>query len=131
MAITVDHTHRFESGNPLDVTVTVSDAFGNGLAGLNTDNIDVGKHKGNTLKWGDNGDGSYTTTLTLTEVGSNDLTASVNGTRSPLTEVQVNNATGASHVDQVKITKTEKPAAGSNSIVTIELTDKHGNLVDR
>ncbi|TOL43461.1 hypothetical protein CGH97_25470, partial [Vibrio parahaemolyticus] len=31
--------------------------------------------------------------------------------------------------DQVKITKTEKPAAGSNSIVTIELTDKHGNLV--
>ncbi|HCI95347.1 MAG TPA: hypothetical protein DHV44_03490 [Providencia sp.] len=129
VAITVDHTHRFESGNPLDVTVTVSDAFGNGLAGLNTDNIDVGKHKGNTLKWGDNGDGSYTTTLTLTEVGSNDLTASVNGTRSPLTEVQVNNATGASHVDQVKITKTEKPAAGSNSIVTIELTDKHGNLV--
>ncbi|MBQ0365293.1 invasin domain 3-containing protein [Providencia rettgeri] len=129
VAITLDHTHRFESGNPLEVTVTVTDAFGNGLAGLNTDNIDLGKHKGHTLNWVDNGDGSYTATLTLTDVGSNDLTTSVNGTRSPLTEVQVNNATGTVHVDTVKIIKTEKPAAGSNSTLTVELTDKHGNPV--
>ncbi len=129
VAITLDHTHRFESGNPLEITVAVTDAFGNGLAGLNTDNIDIGKHKGNTLSWVDNGDGSYTTTLTLTDVGSNNLTASVNGAHSPHTEVQVNHAVGASHVDKVKITKTEKPAAGTNSIVTIELTDKYGNSV--
>ncbi|WP_395606186.1 invasin domain 3-containing protein [Providencia rettgeri] len=129
VTITLDHTHRFESDNPLEITVTVTDAFGNGLAGLNTDNIDIGKHKGNTLNWVDNGDGSYTTTLTLTDVGSNDLTASVNGSRSPHTEVQVNNATGASHVDKVNIIKTEKPAAGTNSTVTIALTDKHGNPV--
>ncbi|MEX9602714.1 MULTISPECIES: invasin domain 3-containing protein [unclassified Providencia] len=129
VAITLDHTHRFESGNPLEITVAVTDAFGNGLAGLNTDNIDIGKHKGNTLNWVDNGDGSYTTTLTLTDVGSNDLTTSINGTRSPHTEVQVNNASGTTHVDKVKITKTEKPAAGANSLVTIEFTDKHGNPV--
>ncbi|ENA0806843.1 invasin domain 3-containing protein [Providencia rettgeri] len=129
VTIALDHTHRFESGNPLEITVTVTDAFGNGLAGLNTDNIDIGKHKGNTLNWVDNGDGSYTTTLTLTDVGSNDLTASVNGSHSPHTEVQVNNATGASHVDKVNIIKTEKPAAGTNSTVTIALTDKHGNPV--
>ncbi|HEM8181991.1 TPA: inverse autotransporter beta domain-containing protein [Providencia rettgeri] len=129
VTIALDHTHRFESDNPLEITVTVTDAFGNGLAGLNTDNIDIGKHKGNTLNWVDNGDGSYTTTLTLTDVGSNDLTASVNGSHSPHTEVQVNNATGASHVDKVNIIKTEKPAAGTNSTVTIALTDKHGNPV--
>ncbi|MEY0429894.1 invasin domain 3-containing protein [Providencia rettgeri] len=129
VAITLDHTHRFESGNPLEITVAVTDAFGNGLVGLNTDNIDIGKHKGNTLNWVDNGDGSYTTTLTLTDVGSNDLTASINGTLSPHTEVQVNNAVGTPHVDKVKITKIEAPAAGTNSIVTIELSDKHGNPV--
>ncbi|MEX9870090.1 invasin domain 3-containing protein [Providencia huaxiensis] len=129
VAITLDHTHRFESGNPLEITVAVTDAFGNGLAGLNTSNIDIGKHKGNTLNWVDNGDGSYTTTLILTDVGSNDLTASINGIHSPHTEVQVNNAIGTSHVDKVKITKTEIPAAGTNSIVTIELSDKHSNPV--
>lgn len=129
VTITLDHTHRFESGNPLELTVTITDAFNNGLAGLNTDNIDIGKHKGNTLSWVDNGDGSYTTTLILTEVGSTDLTASVNGTRSPLTEVQVNNAVGTVHVDKVKIIKTEQPAAGTGSLMTIELTDKHGNPV--
>lgn len=129
VTITLDHTHRFESGNPLELTVTITDAFNNGLAGLNTDNIDIGKHKGNTLSWVDNGDGSYTTTLILTEVGSTDLTASVNGTRSPLAEVQVNNAVGTVHVDKVKIIKTEQPAAGTGSLMTIELTDKHGNPV--
>ncbi|HBC7430230.1 TPA: inverse autotransporter beta domain-containing protein [Providencia rettgeri] len=129
VAITLDHSNRFESGNSLDITVTVTDAFGNGLVDLNRDNIDIGQHKGSTLNWVDNGDGSYTTTLILTDVGSNDLTVSVNGTHSPLTEVQVNNAVGTVHVDKVKIIKTEKPSAGTNSTATIELTDKHGNPV--
>ncbi|MEQ5318632.1 hypothetical protein ABN239_16480 [Providencia vermicola] len=129
VAITLDHTHRFQSGNPLDITVTVTDTFGNGLAGLNTENIDIGKHKGNTLNWMDNNDGSYTTTLTLTDVGSNDLTTFINSTRSPLTAVQVNNAAGTSHVDKVKITNIEKRVSGTDSIAIIELIDKYGNLV--
>ncbi|MEY0519896.1 Ig-like domain-containing protein, partial [Providencia huaxiensis] len=129
VTIALDHTHRFESDNPLEITVTVTDAFGNGLAGLNTDNIDIGKHKGDTLTWTDNGDGSYTTTLPLTEVGNNDLTATINGTTSSKTDVLVNNASGTVHIDKVKIIKTEKPAAGIDSTITLELTDKHGTPV--
>ncbi|MCB6145718.1 Ig-like domain-containing protein [Providencia rettgeri] len=127
--ITPSKTHGLQSGDTLDVIVTITDAFGNGLSGLNTDNIDIGKHKGDTLAWTDNGDGSYTTTLPLSKVGNTDLTASINGTTSPKIDVLVNNASGTIHVDKVKITKTEKPAAGTDSIVTIELTDKHGNHV--
>ncbi|NHX32980.1 hypothetical protein HA388_23530, partial [Escherichia coli] len=118
-----------QSGDTLDVTVTITDTFGNGLSGLNTNNIDIGKHKGDTLTWKDNGDGSYTTTLPLTETGTNNLTASINGTISPKTDVLVSNANGTVHVDKVKIIKTEKPAAGIDSTITLELTDKHGNPV--
>lgn len=126
---TPNKTHGLQSGDTLDVTVTITDTFGNGLSGLNTNNIDIGKHKGDTLTWKDNGDGSYTTTLPLTETGTNNLTASINGTISPKTDVLVSNANGTVHVDKVKIIKTEKPAAGIDSTITLELTDKHGNPV--
>ncbi|MEQ4678224.1 inverse autotransporter beta domain-containing protein [Providencia rettgeri] len=54
--ITPSKTHGLQSGDTLDVIVTITDAFGNGLSGLNTDNIDIGKHKGDTLAWTDNGE---------------------------------------------------------------------------
>lgn len=129
VTITLDHTHRFESGNPLELTVTITDAFNNGLAGLNTDNIDIGKHKGNTLSWVDNGDGSYTATITLTEIGSKDLTASINSHKTPTTTIQVSNASGKNNVNNVKITKIETADAGSRSTLTVALTDKHANPV--
>ncbi|MEY0399741.1 invasin domain 3-containing protein, partial [Providencia rettgeri] len=126
---TPNKTHGLQSAHTLEVTVTITDTFGNGLSGLNTHNIDIGKHKGDTLTWTDNGDGSYTTTLPLTEVGNNDLTATINGTTSSKTDVLVNNASGTVHIDKVKIIKTEKTAAGIDSTITLELTDKHGNPV--
>ncbi|HHE8320300.1 TPA: invasin domain 3-containing protein [Providencia rettgeri] len=129
LAVTPSHTHGLQSGDSLDLTVTITDAFGNGLSGLDTNNLNIGNLQGNTLGWVDNGDGSYTTILPLTEVGNNDLTASINGTTSPKTDVHVNNATGTIHVENVNIIKTEKPAAGVDSTMTLELTDKHGNPV--
>ncbi|HBO22441.1 MAG TPA: hypothetical protein DD649_06070, partial [Providencia sp.] len=127
--ITPNKSHGLQSGDTLELTVTITDAFDNGLSGLDTNNINIGDHKGDSLHWTDNKDGSYTTTLPLTDVGNKDLTASINGTTSPQTQVQVENATGTTNVDKVEITNITKPVAGADSTITIELTDKNGNPV--
>ncbi|MBX7016662.1 hypothetical protein EX221_19755, partial [Bacillus aerophilus] len=72
IAITTGDTSHLQSGDKLEITVTITDAFNNGLSGLDTNNINIGKHKGDTLKWVDNQDGSYSTNIELTEIGNND-----------------------------------------------------------
>ena len=127
--ITPNKSHGLQSGDTLELTVTITDAFDNGLSGLDTNNINIGDHKGDSLHWTDNKDGSYTTTLPLTDVGNKDLTASINGITSPQTQIQVNNATGTININKVEITNITKPVAGADSTITIELTDKNGNPV--
>ncbi|HGN1706767.1 TPA: invasin domain 3-containing protein [Providencia rettgeri] len=122
-------TQGLQSGNTLDITVTITDAFGNGLTGLNTDNLDLGYHKGDTLNWVDNADGSYTTTLPLTQTGSHEITANFNGEKSPQTQVQVGNATGTSNVEKVEIIQLPPAPTGVNGTLVINLKDKNGNPV--
>ncbi|WP_273827962.1 hypothetical protein, partial [Providencia rettgeri] len=60
LEITTGSTSGLKSGDTLEVTVTATDAFGNGIKGLDKDNLNLGNLKGDTLNWTDNGDGSYT-----------------------------------------------------------------------
>ncbi|WP_273840616.1 hypothetical protein, partial [Providencia rettgeri] len=58
--ITTGSTSGLKSGDTLEVTVTATDTFGNGIKGLDKDNLHLGNLKGDTLNWVDNNDGSYT-----------------------------------------------------------------------
>ncbi len=121
---------NLKSGDTLDVTVTVTDAFGNGIKGLDKNNLHLGNLKGDTLNWVDNNDGSYTAQVPLKDLGNIDLTASINGISSQKTDITVSNATGDNNVQNIVVTpNTKTPNAGDKPTIKVELTDKNGHQV--
>ncbi|WP_353244207.1 inverse autotransporter beta domain-containing protein, partial [Providencia sp.] len=123
-------TTNLKSGDTLEVTVTATDAFGNGITGLDKNNLNLGNLKGDTLNWVDNNDGSYTAQVPLKDLGNIDLTASLNGINSQQTDITVGNATGDSSVQNIVVTpNTTTPNAGDKPTIKVELTDKNGNQV--
>ncbi|MEX6210017.1 invasin domain 3-containing protein [Providencia huaxiensis] len=79
-------------GDDLLLTVTLSDAFGNTLEGIDPRNIDLGNHNANLVGWYEERDGDYSTDLTLTAAGNLDIAASING-HSTQTTVSVSQVT--------------------------------------
>ena len=130
LEITTGSTSGLKSGDTLEVTVTATDTFGNGIKGLDKNNLHLGSLKGDTLNWTDNGDGSYTAQVPLKDLGNIDVTASLNGVSSQKTDITVGNATGNNSVQNIVVTpNTKTPNAGDKPTIKVELTDKNGNPV--
>ncbi|EPO2453041.1 inverse autotransporter beta domain-containing protein [Providencia rettgeri] len=77
--ITTSTTNNVKIGDDVLITVTLSDAFGNTLEGINPKNIDLGRYNTNILGWYEDSDGDYSTYLTLPATGNLDIIASING----------------------------------------------------
>ncbi|ENR5393434.1 TPA: inverse autotransporter beta domain-containing protein [Providencia rettgeri] len=77
--ISASSTHNVTVGSDVLITVTLSDAFGNTLEGINPKNIDLGRYNTNILGWYEESDGDYSTYLTLLTPGDIDIIASING----------------------------------------------------
>ncbi|EMH0062747.1 inverse autotransporter beta domain-containing protein [Providencia rettgeri] len=90
--ITTRATSNLNVGDDLLLTVTLSDAFGNTLEGIDPRNIDLGNHNANLVGWYEERDGDYSTYLTLTAAGNLDIAASING-HSTQTTVSVSQVT--------------------------------------
>ncbi|WP_273827960.1 hypothetical protein, partial [Providencia rettgeri] len=130
LEITTGSTSGLKSGDTLNVTVTATDAFNNGIKGLDKNNLHLGSLKGDTLNWTDNGDGSYTAQVPLKDLGNIDLTASLNGVSSQKTDITVGKATGNNSVQNIAIKpNTTTPNAGDKPTIKVELTDKNGHPV--
>lgn len=87
--ITTNTTNNVKIGDDVLITVTLIDAFGNTLEGINPKNIDLGRHNTNILGWYEDSDGDYSTYLTLLTSGDIDIIASINGHSSPKLTVPV------------------------------------------
>ncbi|MEW2740328.1 inverse autotransporter beta domain-containing protein [Providencia sp. PROV130] len=87
--ISTSSTHSVTVGGDVLITVTLSDAFGNTLEGVNPNNISLGNHNANILGWNEERDGDYVTYLTLLTQGNIDIIAAINGHSSPKFTVPV------------------------------------------
>ncbi|WP_272539585.1 inverse autotransporter beta domain-containing protein [Providencia sp. PROV197] len=87
--LSTSSTHHVTVGGDVLITVTLSDAFGNTLEGVNPNNIDLGHHNANILGWNEESDGDYSTYLTLLPSGDTNIIASINGHSSPKLTVSV------------------------------------------
>ncbi|WP_275077014.1 hypothetical protein, partial [Providencia rettgeri] len=125
---TSDATH-LQSGNTLDITVTIIDAFNNPLTAIDPSNIILDGYKASSLKWLDNGDGTYTTPLLLTQIGTNELVTSINGHKSPLLTITVGNTTDINKVANVELEPITPSEAGESQTITVKVTDKYQHPV--
>ncbi|WP_353243957.1 invasin domain 3-containing protein [Providencia sp.] len=120
---------RLQSGDNLSITVTIIDAFNNPLTAIAPNNIILDGYKANSLKWLDNGDGTYTTPLLLMQTGTSELVASINGHKSPLITITVGNTTDINKVANIELEPITPSEAGEAQTITVKVTDKYQHPV--
>src|SRR6201999_1505912 len=109
------------------VTVRLKDQYGNALT-AGGDTVHVSTDRGSFSSVTDNGDGTYTATLTSTSAGAAHVTGTVNGNALTGTTVTFNPGSA----DATHSTLTAVPTsltAGSTSTVTVRLKDQYGNAL--
>ncbi|EJF7711148.1 inverse autotransporter beta domain-containing protein [Providencia rettgeri] len=127
--MTLANTANLHSGDSLDVTVTLSDIFGNTLTGIDSSNLVLSGYKTDTLVWKDNGDGSYSTMLALTQTGAHDLIASISGKKTPKAQIQVHNATSSTKAANIIFDPISTSEAGETQTITLKITDANHHPV--
>ncbi|WP_371188258.1 invasin domain 3-containing protein [Thalassotalea maritima] len=111
------------------VTVQLVDANGNKLT-AGGDTVTLVTDKGTLSDVKDNGDGTYTATLTsATEAGKATITATVNTVEmSNKPEVIFEVGAASAQTSTITVSETEIDADGtSTSVITVQLVDEHGN----
>ncbi|WP_272685415.1 invasin domain 3-containing protein [Providencia sp. PROV130] len=120
---------RLQSGDKLDITVALIDVFNNPLTAIDTNNIILDGYKTSSLKWLEKGNGIYTTPLLLTQTGSNQLVASINGYKSQVIPITVSNTTDINKVTNVELEPIMPSEAGENQTITVKVTDRYQHPV--
>ncbi|HBO24561.1 MAG TPA: hypothetical protein DD649_16985, partial [Providencia sp.] len=113
----------FKSGDNLQLTITLKDKFSNPLKGVSSASIILQQKQGSTVTWTDNNNGSYTATLPLRVLGSDNLKATVNSKESVPITITVANANLITQVDKVIIGSITASAAGKTGVITVKMQD--------
>lgn len=120
-----------QSGDTLDLTVTAKDAFKNPLTGL-ASAIALTHGQTGSFVWKDHHDGTYTTSLPLTKLGSDSLTATINTIASQPISITVETQQTKTSVFDIEL-HAQHPliSAGQSTTLTLTLRDKHNNNVEK
>jgi large repetitive protein len=118
------------AGTDSTVTVTLKDASGNSI-GVGGDTVAISSSLGSVGSVTDNGDGTYTATLTSAAAGTANLSFTVNGTAASATDsVSFNTGAVSSANSTVAIdSATAVSVDGGSHTITVTLKDDNGNLV--
>ncbi|QLQ97999.1 invasin domain 3-containing protein [Providencia alcalifaciens] len=120
-----------QSGDTLDLTVTAKDAFKNPLTGL-ASAIALTHGQTGSFVWKDHHDGTYTTSLPLTKLGSDSLTATINTIASQPISITVETQQTKTSVNAVELHAQHlQISAGQSTTLTLTLRDKHNNNVEK
>ncbi len=127
--LTVLPNKNLKSGDTLTLTVTLEDAFGNPLTGVDLAQSLTHKQAGN-VTWIAQKDGTYTANLVLTKLGQDHLFITADNIQSPTMGIDVKPQLGNNAIHKIDISDITNPTAGAESTFTAVLTDAQGNTID-
>lgn len=122
---------KHKAGEKVTLTVTLKDAFGNGLKEVSSNSIVTTHHQPGAVIWKDNADGTYTTELLLKKQGKDTLKVTVNN-NSKEVNINVGSPEGKSAVQNVKLDIINSKLSVNDSVeLRLTLTDSHDNGVEK
>ncbi|EJF7713783.1 hypothetical protein, partial [Providencia rettgeri] len=120
----------YKSGETVQLTLTLTDAFDNKLTGVESTKIALTHCQTSPVAWVTGKDDTYTADLVLKTLGKDSLVATVNKLESKAVPINVTKQSASTAIHKVDITDITNATAGAESTFTVVLTDAQGNLVE-